>query len=118
MTFACLSVESSALQANGCACVCGKAVVLQSSHYLDPLIVRVRAFSCIEIVPCLSPLLQKLIEGPLEMTSLSSAAYALPTSIQQEGSQFGDTRVSGGVLVQGNMVGLTISTCRRVVLSV
>lgn len=46
------------------------------------------------------------------MTSRTSAARALPTSVHQEGSQFRDTRISGGVLVQGNVVGLTISTLR------
>ncbi|OAP55685.1 hypothetical protein AYL99_09837 [Fonsecaea erecta] len=42
--------------------------------------------------------------------SSTAAIRPLPSSVHQEGSQFGDTHVSGGVLVQGNVVGgLTIN---------
>ena len=52
------------------------------------------------------------------LTSSTTATRPLQSSVHQEGSQFRDTHVSGGVLVQGNVVGgLTISTWRNFRLS-
>ena len=92
-----------------------KRLFLIPSHFPNTFIIRTSTFLHKDSALLMSA---SALRGPLEMTSLTSAARELPASVHQEGSQFGNTRVSGGVLVQGNVVGLTISAWRKVVLSV